>query len=105
MSEPHPPSKITRDDVAHVAHLARLTLTEDELDRFTDQLAAVLDHASDVEALEIDDVPPTARSFPLVNVMRPDEVGPTLEPGEVLSQAPAAEADQFRVPPILGEAP
>ena len=96
---------ITRDDVAHVAHLARLTLTEDELDRFTEQLAAVLDHASDVEALEIDDVPPTARSFPLVNVMRPDEVGPTLDPGEVLDQAPAAEDQQFRVPPILGEAP
>ncbi|MFA9564716.1 MAG: hypothetical protein ACERLM_08430, partial [Acidimicrobiales bacterium] len=57
MSESHPPSMITRDDVAHVAHLARLTLTEDELDRFTEQLAAVLDHASDVEALEIDDVP------------------------------------------------
>jgi aspartyl-tRNA(Asn)/glutamyl-tRNA(Gln) amidotransferase subunit C len=105
MSEPHPPSQITRDDVAHVAHLARLTLSEDELDRFTQQLAAVLDHATDVEALEIDDVPPTARPFPLVNVMRPDQVGPTLEPGEVLSQAPAAEDDQFRVPPILGEAP
>jgi aspartyl-tRNA(Asn)/glutamyl-tRNA(Gln) amidotransferase subunit C len=105
MSEPHPPSKITRDDVAHVAYLARLTLTEDELDRFTGQLAAVLDHASDVEALEIDDVPPTARPFPLVNVMRPDEVGPTLQPDEVLSQAPAAEDNQFRVPPILGEAP
>ena len=105
MSESHPPSMITRDDVAHVAHLARLTLTEDELDRFTEQLAAVLDHASDVEALEIDDVPPTARSFPLVNVMRPDEVGPTLDPGEVLGQAPAAEDQQFRVPPILGEAP
>ncbi len=105
MSEPHPPSKITRDDVAHVAHLARLTLTEDELDRFTGQLAAVLDHAGDVEALEIDDVPPTARPFPLVNVMRADEVGPTLQPDDVLSQAPAAEDDQFRVPPILGEAP
>ncbi len=105
MSEPHPPSKITRDDVAHVAHLARLSLTEDELDRFTGQLAAVLDHARDVEALEIDDVPPTARPFPLVNVMRADEVGPTLQPDDVLSQAPAAEDDQFRVPPILGEAP
>ena len=105
MSELHPPSKITRDDVAHVAHLARLTLTEDELDRFTEQLAAVLDHAGDVETLEIDDDPPTARPFPLVNVMRPDEVGPTLAPDAVLSQAPAAEDDQFRVPPILGEAP
>ena len=105
MSELHPPSKITRDDVAHVAHLARLTLTEDELDRFTEQLAAVLDHAGDVETLEIDDVPPTARPFPLVNVMRPDEVGPTLAPDAVLSQAPATEDDQFRVPPILGEDP
>ncbi len=107
MSGPPAPDhpRISREEVAHVAHLARLELTADELERFTGQLAAVLEHARDVAALEIDDVPPTARSFPLVNVMRPDEVGPTLPPDAVLDQAPAAEGDQFRVPPILGEAP
>ena len=97
--------RITRDDVAHVASLARLTLTEDELDRFTDQLAAVLDHAADVEALELDDVAPTAHPYPLVNVVRPDEIRPSLDRDEVLAAAPAAEDGMFRVPPVLGEAP
>ena len=96
---------ITRDDVAHVARLARLELTAEELDEFTVQLAAVLDHAADVEALEVDDVPPTAHPLPLVNVLRPDEIRPSLDRDEVLAQAPFAEDGRFRVPPVLGEAP
>jgi aspartyl-tRNA(Asn)/glutamyl-tRNA(Gln) amidotransferase subunit C len=96
---------LSRDDVAHVAKLARLELTEIELDTFTTQLAAVLDHAADVEALDVADVPPTFHPYPLRNVFRADEVGPTLDRGEVLSQAPAAEDGQFRVPTILGEEP
>ena len=96
---------ISRDDVARVARLARLTLTDDELDRFTGQLGAVLEHATDIEALDIDDVPPTAHPYPLENVLRDDVVGPTLERDEVLAQAPAAEDGRFRVPPILGEEP
>lgn len=100
MSDP-----ISRDDVAHVAELARLALSDDELDHFTEQLAAVLDHARDVEGLDVADVPPTAHPFELVNVLRPDEVRPTLDRDEVMGQAPAAEAGQFRVPPVLGEAP
>jgi len=96
---------ITRDDVSHVARLARLTLTDDELDLFTGQLAAVLDHARDVEALDVADVPPMSHPFPLVNVLRDDVVGPTVDRDEVLAQAPAVEDSRFRVPPILGEEP
>lgn len=97
--------RITRDDVAHVAHLARLSLTDDELDRFTGQLAAVLDHAADVEALEVADVEPMTHPYPLVNVVRDDVVGECVDRDEVLAMAPAAEDGQFRVPPVLGEEP
>ena len=98
-------AKISRDEVAHVAKLARLELTEDDLERFTEQLAAVLQHAEDVEALELDDVPPTAHPFPITNVLRPDEPRECDIRDEVLAVAPAAEDNMFRVPPILGEAP
>jgi aspartyl-tRNA(Asn)/glutamyl-tRNA(Gln) amidotransferase subunit C len=96
---------ISRDDVAHVARLAHLSLTDDELDEFTSQLAAVLDHAADVEALDVTGVAPTAHPFPLGNVLRADVIGPVLDRDEVLGQAPAAEDGRFRVPPILGEEP
>lgn len=96
-------ARITRDDVAHVADLARLALTDDELDLFTVQLGAVLDHAEDVEALDTDGVPPTAHPLPLVNVLRDDVVRPSLDRAEVLAAAPSVEDDRFRVPPALGE--
>lgn len=98
-------SRISTDDVAHVARLARLELTTEELARFTEQLGAVLDHARDVESLDTAGVPPTAHPLPLRNVLREDEVQSCLDRDEVLAQAPAAEANQFRVPRILGEAP
>ena len=97
--------RITRDDVAHVATLAKLALTDAELDEFTHQLAAVLDHAADVEALDVADVPPTMHPYPLRNVTRPDEVRPSVDREEVLAQAPSAEDGRFKVPPILGEEP
>ena len=97
--------EITRDDVAHVARLARLEVTDDELDVFTGQLAAVLDHARDVEALDVGDVPPTAHPLPLKNVLRPDVVVAGVDRAEVLAAAPAVEDDRFAVPPILGEEP
>ncbi len=96
---------ISREDVAHVARLARLDLTEDELDRFAVQLGAVLEHAADVAALDTAGVPPTAHPFPIVNVLRDDVQRGSLDRDEVLSQAPAAEGGRFRVPRILGEAP
>lgn len=98
-------ASITRDDVSHVARLARLSLTDAELDLFTGQLAAVLDHARDVEALDVDGVEPMSHPYPLVNVLRDDIVGPTLDRNEVLAMAPAVEDGRFRVPPILGEEP
>ena len=94
--------RLSREDVLHVARLARLQLSEDEVDRFTDQLGAVLEHAADVQALDTSGVPPTAHPLPLDNVLREDEPRPSLDRQEVLSQAPAAEDGRFRVPPILG---
>ena len=98
-------ASISRDDVAHVARLARLELTEVELELFTAQLAAVLEHAADVEALDVGDVPPTMHPYPLLNVLRDDDVRPGVDRDEVLSQAPAAEDGRFKVPPILGDEP
>jgi aspartyl-tRNA(Asn)/glutamyl-tRNA(Gln) amidotransferase subunit C len=99
------PARITRDDVAHVARLAMLELSEDELDRFTEQLGAVLDHAEDVAALDLDGIEPLAHPLPLRNVFRDDVPGEALERDEVLAAAPAAESGRFRVPAILGEEP
>ena len=97
--------RISRDDVAHVAGLARLRLTEEELKRFTDQLATVLDHAAEVAALDTSGVPPTAHPLPLTNVLRDDTPVPGLDRGEVLAAAPEVEDGRFRVPRILGDAP
>jgi aspartyl-tRNA(Asn)/glutamyl-tRNA(Gln) amidotransferase subunit C len=96
---------ISRDEVAHVARLARLQLTDDELDTFTGQLAAVLEHAADVEALDVHDVPPTSHPFELTNVLRADEPTATLDRDEVLAAAPDTEGGRFKVPPILGAEP
>ena len=97
--------KITAADVRHVARLARLDVTDEEVELFAGQLAAVLDHAEDVERLDTAGVPPTAHPLPLKNVLRDDVPRPSLDRDEVLGQAPAAEDHRFRVPRILGEAP
>ena len=99
------PSRITRADVEHVAQLARLALTDDEIQALTGELEAILEYAAEVSALDIDDVAPTAHPLPLVNVLRSDEVRPGLDRDEVLAEAPAAEDGRFRVPRIMGEAP
>jgi aspartyl-tRNA(Asn)/glutamyl-tRNA(Gln) amidotransferase subunit C len=91
--------------VAHVAKLARLTMSESELDKFTVQLGQVLDHASDMKALDLDDVVATAHPFGLINVVRADEVRPCLDHDAVMAMAPDAEDGRFAVPRILGEAP
>jgi aspartyl-tRNA(Asn)/glutamyl-tRNA(Gln) amidotransferase subunit C len=98
-------SRITRDDVEHVARLARHALTRDEVERLTEQLEVILEHAAQVSALDTADVPPTAHPLPLVNVLRSDEPRPGVPRDEVLAMAPAREDDRFRVPRILGEAP
>jgi aspartyl-tRNA(Asn)/glutamyl-tRNA(Gln) amidotransferase subunit C len=97
--------RLRRADVAHVAALARLSLTEEELDHFTEQLAQVLDHAEDVASLDLAGVRPTAHAMAVVNVLRDDEPAPSLDREEVLAAAPDVEEHRFRVPPVLGEAP
>lgn len=97
--------RITRADVEHVARLARLALTDSEVDQLTIELGKILEHAAQVSALDTAGVPPTAHPLPLVNVLRADEPRPGLPRDEVLAGAPAAEDDRFMVPRILGEAP
>jgi aspartyl-tRNA(Asn)/glutamyl-tRNA(Gln) amidotransferase subunit C len=96
---------LTRADVEHVARLARLALSEDEIAALTGELGAILDHAAEVSALDTAGVEPTAHPLPLVNVLRPDVARPGLPRDEVLAAAPDAEDGRFRVPRILGDAP
>jgi aspartyl-tRNA(Asn)/glutamyl-tRNA(Gln) amidotransferase subunit C len=96
-------SAITRDEVAHLARLARLALSEEELDHYAAQLDVILQAVARVSEVATDDIPPTSHPAPLTNVFRPDVVAPGLTPAEALSGAPAAEDDRFRVPRILDE--
>jgi len=98
-------TSLSRDDVAHVAALARLSLSEAELDRYTEQLRAVLDHAADLAAFDLEGTPATAHPFADRNVVRADEVVACLDRDEVLAQAPQVEDSRFSVPRIIGEAP
>ena len=98
-------TRITRSDVEHVARLARLDLTDEEVERFTGQLEVILEHAADVSSLDTEGIPPTAHPLPIANVLRPDEPRPGVPRDEVLAMAPEAQDGRFRVPRILGEAP
>ena len=98
-------ASLSREEVAHVAKLARLELTDEQIDTFTPQLAAILEHADDVEALDLADVPPTSHPYPLANVLRPDVARDAGIRDAVLAEAPSAQDGMFRVPPVLGEAP
>ena len=95
-------ARITPDAVSKVARLARLSLTDEELDRATHELSDMLDHFADIDALDLDDVEPMTQPTPLANVMREDVVMPGLDHDEVIAAAPVAEGGRFRVPPILG---
>jgi aspartyl-tRNA(Asn)/glutamyl-tRNA(Gln) amidotransferase subunit C len=95
-------ARISPDAVSKVARLARLTLTDEELDRATHQLSDMLDHFADIDALDLDGVEPMTQPTPLANVMRDDVVQPGLDRDEVLAAAPQAEDGRFRVPPIVG---
>ena len=96
---------LTRDDVVHVARLARLELSDEEVERFTAQLRTVLEHAADVASLDLSHLPPSSHPIALENVLRPDEPRPCLDRDEVLAEAPAVEDHRFRVPRIGGDAP
>ena len=107
MSDADAPTPVTlsREDVVHVAKLARLELTEEEVDLFTAQLRTVLDHAADVAALDLSHLEPSSHPIALENVLRADLPRPSLDRDEVLAVAPSVEDHRFRVPRIGSEAP
>jgi aspartyl-tRNA(Asn)/glutamyl-tRNA(Gln) amidotransferase subunit C len=99
MAEP----KITREEVAHVARLARLELSGAELDRMREELSGILSYIDKLRALDTEGVEPTSHAVPLVNVMRDDEPAPSLPPAEMLANAPDPAGGLFRVPKIIEE--
>jgi aspartyl-tRNA(Asn)/glutamyl-tRNA(Gln) amidotransferase subunit C len=94
---------ISREEVAHLAHLARLAVTEEELDRFAGQLDVILQAVARVGEVAAADIPPTSHSVPLTNVYRDDTPVPGLTPDDALAGAPDAAEGRFRVPRILDE--
>ena len=103
MSTPARKEKLSRQELAHLARLARLAVTDEELDLFAEQLDVILDAVARVGEAAAEDVTPTTHAVPMTNVMRPDVTTPSLPRDVVLAGAPAAEDDRFRVPRILGE--
>ena len=95
--------QISRDEVAHLARLARLALTDSELDSFAGQLDAILGHVSQIQAVDVTDVEPTDNPLKSVNITRPDAVEPCLTQDQAVAQAPKAVDGRFAVPRILGE--
>ncbi len=96
-------SQISRDEVAHLARLARLALTANELDSFAGQLDAILSHVSQIQAVDVTGVEATDNPLKDVNVTRPDEIRPSLTQQQALAAAPEAAEGRFAVPQILGE--
>lgn len=94
---------ITRDEVAHLAMLSRLALSDDELDRFAGQLDVIIAAVARVQEVAAAGIPPTTHAAELANVFRADVIEPCLSADVVLAQAPAAEQERFRVPRILAE--
>ena len=94
---------ISREEVAHLARLSRLAVTEQELDTFAGQLDVILQAVARVGEVTAADIPPTSHSVPLTNVLRDDLVTPSLPVDEVLAGAPDADQGRFRVPRILDE--
>src|SRR4051812_11844417 len=94
---------ISRDEVAHLAHLARIDLSDAELDHLAPQLAVILESVAEISAVAADDIPPSSHALPLENVFRDDENQTCLTAEEALAGAPEVEQQRFRVPRILGE--
>lgn len=94
---------ISREEVAHLARLARLAVTDDELDTFAGQLDSILQAVAKVGEVAADDIPPTSHSVPLTNVLRDDEPRPSLPRDAALAGAPDTAENRFRVPRILDE--
>ncbi len=94
---------ITRDEVAHLARLSRLTLSDEELDHLAPQLDQIISAVARVQEVAAEGIPPTSHALPLTNVYREDEPGPCLPAAAALDQAPAVEQQRFKVPRILAE--
>ncbi len=95
--------KLTRADVEHIAQLARLELAPEEIELFREQLSAILEYAARLQELDTEAIPPTAQVIEWRNVMRDDEVRPSLPQDEVLANAPEAREGYFVVPTVLEE--
>jgi aspartyl-tRNA(Asn)/glutamyl-tRNA(Gln) amidotransferase subunit C len=93
--------KISREEVLHIARLARIALTEEEITRMSEQLSNLLEHFEVLQKVDTEGVPPTAQSVTLQSVMREDEIKPSLPPEDVLANAPRREGDSFRVRAVL----
>jgi aspartyl-tRNA(Asn)/glutamyl-tRNA(Gln) amidotransferase subunit C len=93
---------ISKETVVKVSRLARLSLTPEQAEKMTSQLAGMLEHFRDIDALDLSEVEPMTQPYPLKNVMREDVEAKSLDRQEVLDQAPAAESGRFRVPPTIG---
>ncbi len=93
--------KLSREEVLHIALLARLGLTETEVDRLSEQLSNILENFEVLQQVDTSDIPPTAQSIALQNVVSDDEVAPSLSQNQVLANAPKKEGDFFRVRAVL----
>ncbi len=91
---------LRREEVIHIADLAHLELSEAEIERFQDQLSAILEYAARIQALDTEAIPPTASVLPLTTVLREDEVQPSLPRAEALRNAPESLQDCFAIPPL-----
>jgi aspartyl-tRNA(Asn)/glutamyl-tRNA(Gln) amidotransferase subunit C len=97
------PASLSRDEVAHLADLARIDLTDAELDHLAPQLSVILESVASIQGVASADVPPTSHALPLTNVFREDVIEDCLTPEQALSGAPAQEQQRFSVPRILGD--
>ncbi len=94
---------ISRGEIEHIAVLAHLKLTDDEIELFTKQLGDIVDYFDKLQEMDTGDIIPTAYTIPMRNVLREDEVEPSYDRDQVLANAPDKKDGQFRVPPIIGE--
>jgi len=97
--------KLSREEVLHIARLARVGMTDEDVARMSDQLSNILENFEILKEVDTDEVPPTAQSIALENVLRKDEIIPSLPPEDVLANAPRREEDFFKVNAVLEESP
>jgi aspartyl-tRNA(Asn)/glutamyl-tRNA(Gln) amidotransferase subunit C len=100
---PDTPDTVSREEVRHLADLARIELSDEELDHLAPQLAVIIDSVASINEVAAGDIPPTSHPLPLTNVFREDVVRPGLTAEEALSGAPEVEQQRFKVPRILGD--